>query len=209
MNEIEHTRNRLIAAARHLFAQSGYRGASVRQITEEAGANLGAISYHFGSKDGLYQATLSSLIDPLIQRVTAAATEGTSPLDRIEGIMRAISDHMLSSADVPCIMMHQMTMAGPLPEPSRRAQLEVRRLLEAQVVEGQRDGSIRPGPPHLLVLSIVAQPMYFGMAGRPLAEIHGMDLRDPDTREEFVSHAIAFARAGLAASGTRNELRKP
>lgn len=205
MNEIDNTRNRLIQAAKHVFARSGYSGASVRQITEEAGTNLGAISYHFGSKDGLYQATLSSLTDPLLRRVREVAAEGTSPLERIEGIMRALSDHMLSNADVPRLMMHQMTMAAPIAEPVRRAQLEVRGLLEDLVVEGQERGMIRPGAPHLMVLSIVAQPMYFGMAGRPLAEIHGMDLRDPETREEFVSHAIAFAGAGLASPETREE----
>lgn len=202
MNEIEATRDRLIATAQRLFARHGFRGASVRRITKEAGTNLGAITYHFGSKDALYQAVLSRLIDPLLQRVMAAVSTDTPPLDRVEGLMRAIFEHMLSNADVPCLMMHQMTMAGQFPAPGRRAQLEVRGMLEALIEEGQKDGSIREGDPSLLALSVVAQPIYFALACRPLAEVHGMDLADPSVRDRLVAHALDFARRGLAPGVT-------
>lgn len=202
MNEIEATRDRLIATAQRLFARHGFKGASVRHITEEAGTNLGAITYHFGSKDALYQAVLSRLIDPLLQRVMAAVSADAPPLDRIEGLMRAIFEHMLSNADMPCLMMHQMTMAGQYPGPGRRAQLEVRGMLEGLIQEGQRHGTIRQGDPSLLALSVVAQPIYFALACRPLAEVHGMDLSDGPVREKLVTHAVDFARRGLSSGVT-------
>jgi AcrR family transcriptional regulator len=52
------TRERLVQAATRLFADSGYKGASVRDICNLAGANPGAISYHFGGKRQLYRAVL-------------------------------------------------------------------------------------------------------------------------------------------------------
>jgi len=52
------TRQRLIQAATRLFADSGYRGASVRDICNLAGANPGAVSYHFGGKRQLYRSVL-------------------------------------------------------------------------------------------------------------------------------------------------------
>jgi len=52
------TRERLLVAATRLFADSGYRGASVRDICNHAGANPGAISYHFGGKRQLYRSVL-------------------------------------------------------------------------------------------------------------------------------------------------------
>ncbi|MBL4689819.1 MAG: helix-turn-helix transcriptional regulator [Nannocystaceae bacterium] len=48
----------LLHAGARLFAQRGYEGASVRAICEAAGANVNAISYHFGGKQGLYDAVL-------------------------------------------------------------------------------------------------------------------------------------------------------
>ena len=52
------TRERLVRSAARLFADGGYRGASVRDICNLAGANPGAISYHFGGKKQLYRAVL-------------------------------------------------------------------------------------------------------------------------------------------------------
>jgi len=52
------TRQRLIQAATRLFAEAGYRGASVRDICNLAGANPGAVSYHFGGKRQLYRSVL-------------------------------------------------------------------------------------------------------------------------------------------------------
>ena len=52
------TRERLLQAATRLFADNGYRGASVRDICNLAGANPGAVSYHFGGKRQLYRAVL-------------------------------------------------------------------------------------------------------------------------------------------------------
>lgn len=49
----EATRDRVFLAAERLFALNGFSGVSVRDITAEAGVNLAAVNYHFGSKDGL------------------------------------------------------------------------------------------------------------------------------------------------------------
>ncbi|MDD9944964.1 MAG: TetR family transcriptional regulator [Myxococcales bacterium] len=48
------TADRILAEATRLFAQRGYEGTSVRAICEAAGANVNAVSYHFGSKQALY-----------------------------------------------------------------------------------------------------------------------------------------------------------
>jgi AcrR family transcriptional regulator len=56
------TRQALIAAATDVFAESGFTGGSVRLITQKAKANQAAINYHFGGKEGLYQAVLKSAL---------------------------------------------------------------------------------------------------------------------------------------------------
>jgi len=56
------TKLTLILAAGELFAERGLDGASVRAIAEKAGANVAAISYHFGSKENLYTEVLRYVI---------------------------------------------------------------------------------------------------------------------------------------------------
>lgn len=63
------TRARLLDAARTTVRDHGLAGASSRQITTAAGANLAAITYHFGSKDDLIA---EALFDDLERRVRPA-----------------------------------------------------------------------------------------------------------------------------------------
>ncbi|WP_028609395.1 TetR family transcriptional regulator [Paenibacillus harenae] len=47
---------RILLAAKKLFAQYGFEKTTVRQICEEAGANVALVSYHFGGKENMFGA---------------------------------------------------------------------------------------------------------------------------------------------------------
>jgi AcrR family transcriptional regulator len=55
-SDISNPQEELIAAAEKLLAEEGPQRATVRAITQAAGVNVGAINYHFGSRDGLMTA---------------------------------------------------------------------------------------------------------------------------------------------------------
>ncbi len=57
------TRERILDTAEAVFMAHGYEGASMRQITAEATANLASVNYHFGGKEGLFQAVLKRRLD--------------------------------------------------------------------------------------------------------------------------------------------------
>src|SRR5262249_43364222 len=50
----EEPRERLLWAAGEIFAEKGSRAATVREIVQQAGANIAAVNYYFGDKDNLY-----------------------------------------------------------------------------------------------------------------------------------------------------------
>ncbi|MBB6633498.1 TetR family transcriptional regulator [Cohnella thailandensis] len=57
MESAEHdVKMRLLVAAKKLFSRQGFDGTTVRQICEEAGANVALVSYYFGGKDNMYRA---------------------------------------------------------------------------------------------------------------------------------------------------------
>src|SRR5213594_2325914 len=89
MNRVDGTKGRLLEAGRRLFADKGFDGASVRAITRRAHANLGAITYHFGSKEALYTAVLEQLFCELRERVAAAIAAPAAAGDRLAAIIRA------------------------------------------------------------------------------------------------------------------------
>jgi AcrR family transcriptional regulator len=51
----EKTKDLILEEAKRLFCEKGFEGTSVRDICDKAGANVSAIKYHFGGKEGLYR----------------------------------------------------------------------------------------------------------------------------------------------------------
>jgi len=58
-------RDRILDAAEHAFAESGFAGASLRDIVREASVNLATVYYYFDSKNGLMEAVLKRRFGPL------------------------------------------------------------------------------------------------------------------------------------------------
>lgn len=85
-------REAILDAAEDLFSKNGFRAVSMREIAQASGANLGSISYHFGSKDGLLRAIYERHSGPMNRRRQELLTEAQrirDPDDRLEAIVRA------------------------------------------------------------------------------------------------------------------------
>ena len=198
MNELTGTKTRLLAIARELFARQGYENTSVRQITTQAGANLGAVTYHFHTKKHLYHQVLLSLTEPLIACVTAAVQDPAPPIDRIERFVRAYFDFLLENRELPAMMLHELSLSRFLPDPVRSLMERVSTLLGSIIREGQEDGGLVPGNPGLMVLSIIALPVH-AVISQPIAhQVFGQDLNIPGVRAGVIDHITAFLRRSLA-----------
>lgn len=64
-NNDKGTKERILDAAERLFSKAGYKGTSMRKITDKAGANLASVNYHFGSKKALLDAVIKRRLVPL------------------------------------------------------------------------------------------------------------------------------------------------
>jgi TetR/AcrR family transcriptional regulator len=79
------TRTKLIETATPLFADKGLAGVSVRELAHAAGANVAAVSYHFGGKEELYHAVLEYQFEPIaaaLERIQAISS--LPPVERLE-----------------------------------------------------------------------------------------------------------------------------
>ncbi|HEX3532421.1 MAG TPA: TetR family transcriptional regulator [Thermoanaerobaculia bacterium] len=84
------TRESLLDAAESLFSEHGLAAASLRAITQQAGVNLAAVSYHFGSKEGLVRAVFSRRLKPLNdERKEMLEACDLTAADGLEQVLRA------------------------------------------------------------------------------------------------------------------------
>ena len=79
-------RQRLLDAGSKVFAEKGYRSATVAEISEAAGANVALINYYFGSKEGLYVEVWRQAFQVALERYPfdGGLGEQTSAEERLE-----------------------------------------------------------------------------------------------------------------------------
>lgn len=92
--ESQETHERILSAGEKLFAEHGFDGTTLRQITRLAGANLAAVNYHHGDKESLYLEIIRRRIRPVnAARLVALAAAETAaagapiPLPQLARIM--------------------------------------------------------------------------------------------------------------------------
>jgi AcrR family transcriptional regulator len=77
----EDTSRRILETALALFAAEGFDSTSTRAIAEQAGVNLPAIQYYFGSKEGLYRAAIAHIGEQAAQAIAPIAARVRGALD--------------------------------------------------------------------------------------------------------------------------------
>ncbi len=95
------TREKILDAAERLFAERGFAATSHRQITAEAGVNLAAVNYHFGSKEELFVEVVRRRLEPVNRRRLELLEEAErrSGGARLEDVVRAFVEPAMEARD--------------------------------------------------------------------------------------------------------------
>jgi TetR/AcrR family transcriptional regulator len=198
MNEPTPTRERILTVARELFTARGFDSVSIRDIVAAARVNLGAVTYHFGSKEALYHAAIESMAAPFAARIAAVAAAPGPPLDRITAIVRSALAHMLDHPGAPIVLLRELASDRPLPPPMAKLMRQNIGAVAAIIVEGQRDGTIRPGDPTLLAVTVMSQGFFIRGARRVVAVALGVDPSDAEQQVRITDHVVESVRRSIA-----------
>lgn len=203
--EEHETRERLLAEAEKVFAARGYEGASVRQITRAAGANVAAVSYYFGGKEGLYQAVFARLLEIMrerrIRRVEAdmeAAGREITLEEFLTSFAEAFVEPLVEDergSDFMSLFDQEMRLHR-VPTAVLRKQLIVPiMLLFARSLE--RVGvELEPATAARCLMSMVGQLAHALKADRRLVET-GVSEPLPVALEDMIPHIVRFSAAGI------------
>jgi AcrR family transcriptional regulator len=117
--EAEHqaTRQQILEAAGEVFAEAGFREATVRQICLRAGVNVAAINYHFGDKEKLYAEVLLYSQQKCLEKYPTLLNVGpAAPAE--EKLQAFILSFLLRIFDKGPIAWHGKLMSREMVEPT-------------------------------------------------------------------------------------------
>lgn len=202
------TRERLLEAAARTLAERGFEGATVRAICRRARANVGAVNYHFGSKDALTVTAVRWAAARLPEDAWHAGGADLQPLappsDPSEGLRRAVrglaSRILGRHADWEVRLMMRV-----LSEPNPALDAVVREVIEPRLraLEGAL-GRFLPGAPprtlRLTALSVVGQIAYHRFASPVALRLLGERSLTAELADEVAAHVAAFTERSLRAA---------
>ncbi|MCA9286415.1 MAG: CerR family C-terminal domain-containing protein [Phycisphaerales bacterium] len=198
------TRERLIEAAGQVFAERGFRQATIRQICNRAGANIAAVNYHFGGKRHLYAAVLRDAHRRSHDEFPIFLdTDPTDPPEeRLRAFIRSFLLRMLAPGRPAWhgrLMIREMADPTPALDELVRDSITGHFADLGQVLHELMGPQASLESVRLHAMSIVAQCLFYRMA-RPVIERLVPGRYGSDEVEALAQHITAFSLAGIRAS---------
>lgn len=99
----------ILQVAEKLFAEKGFDGTSVREISKAAKINIAMVSYYFGSKDKMLEALVLFRTDDLAIQIENLSKELLSPLEKIMRLVDLYISRINKNKDIYKIMHFELS----------------------------------------------------------------------------------------------------
>jgi AcrR family transcriptional regulator len=198
---VDDTRAKLLDAAGPIFAEQGFRAATVREISTRAGVNLALMNYHFGDKEQLYAAAVSHAAGCCRDRVPLPTwSAGTSPRSKLRDfvhmfLQRVAVDH--EPAWHGQLIMREMVM------PTRACEEFVKSIVQptSEMLRGIVTELLPAGIPErthqLIAMSIVGQILHYWSARPVIERLLGADEFRALDVDMLCDHITRFSLAAI------------
>lgn len=202
----ETTRQKLINAAIHIFAEKGFRDATVREICRKAGtANVNAVNYYFGSKEQLYRQVLE-MIFAEYDRQTPEDFSDQTPEEQLKSYIATFCRILYreGGSDANTILVEEFTKPSPFLEEMVDTfnRPRVKRLVTMYknlLGKGATDDMARD-----CMVSVSGQLLYHSFARPVFFRLFPGYFTD-HSHEQWASHVFKFTMGGIEAY--RGELK--
>lgn len=154
-------RERILAAALDVFAQDGFRGATIDRIAEAAGMSKPNLLYYFPTKEAIYRTLLDGLLDTWLQPLRDLRPEG-DPLAEIRGYIRRKLEMARDLPRESRLFAGEMIRGAPVLAEVLAGPLRALVEEKAQVLRRwAREGRLAPHDPRHLIFAIWATTQHY------------------------------------------------
>ena len=118
----ENHRERLVEGALSCLRERGYARTTAREIASAAGANLGSIGYHFGSKEALVTEAMGQGFRDWTEHIAGQVlqSEATTPLERLRVSWATMTDSFEEQRPLLLAFVEALAPAARSPDLRRR-----------------------------------------------------------------------------------------
>ena len=204
----------LLNAAAVVFAERGFRAASIREICTRAGANVAAVNYHFGDKEALYLEVLKDTLR--CTREKYPPDMGLKPGSSMEQKFRAyVHSFLLRIFDAEPQACHGKLLSREMVEPTaaldalvqaemRPMSMQLQKIVRELLGPRPADKTVR-----LCTMSVVSQIVFYHHC-RPVIERLHPELRYAAKDIELLAdHISSFSLAAIRGLGRKSKTVKP
>jgi AcrR family transcriptional regulator len=151
------TRERLLEAAEHVFAEKGYHGAVVDDIIQESDTSKGGFYFHFPNKQAIFLALIDVLVPKLAAAVERAIAAEHDSLAQLDAALRTVVDLFARHRRLSKILLVEAVGLGH----GFDAKLMTTRSRFAAMIQGYLDRAVAAGaiPPQD---TVTASWIWFG-----------------------------------------------
>ncbi len=205
---ISATREQLLAKATEVFAEFGFRNATIRDICQRAEANVAAVNYHFGGKEELYAEVLRRNFRGALRRFPAdgGIRPDAPPAQRLRGFIRSFVQRIFVTGPDSCHgRMLAREMVDPTPALDSLVATEIRSLAASleSIVRDLLGPKVDDWEVRVCLASVVSQIVFYQHC-RPVISRLFPDLAfDATNLEALVDHITTFSLAGIRATARR------
>jgi|SRR3990170_1102986 len=204
------TYNNLLAAAAEVFAEKGYRDATIAEICEKTKANIAAVNYHFGDKETLYrEAWRYSFSESIKAHPPDGGVSGDAPPEeRLRGQIAALLHRVADENNNKEFLIVQREFANPtgllieiMEEVIRPLQEQTQALIRELIGPEASDAQVQ-----FCEISIISQCINPSVVGRNRKERAGPP--QIEDIEAYSNHVIKFSLAGIRAIRKESEKKQ-
>ncbi len=209
--DLERTRHRLVEAGGEVFAEKGFKDATVRDICQRAGANVAAINYHFRDKQSLYAAAIQYAHSCAKRYDGDMATPPKTSVDlRLRAFVRAMLMGMMEDGKPA---WHGKLIAREMAEPTGVLSQIVMQTVRPRflILSGIVRDVLGPGASDAEIRrcarSIVGQVLFYHFAKPMLVHAFPDERFDASAVDGLVEHIVTFslhALHGIAATNAKS-----
>ena len=99
----------ILHVAEKLFAQKGFDGTSIREISKNLGINIAMVSYYFGSKEKLLENLIIYRTADLKNSLADIASQGLTPIQKIELFVQLYIERISKNRDFHQILLFEVS----------------------------------------------------------------------------------------------------